>query len=61
MIAQNGQFIIATHSPILMAFPGANIFNFEEGTIHPAHFEDLENVRLLRDFLQDPDAFLHGL
>lgn len=61
MIAQNGQFIIATHSPILMAFPGANIFNFEGGTIHPAHFEDLENVRLLRDFLQDPDAFLHGL
>ena len=61
MVAQNGQFIIATHSPILMAFPGANIFNFEGGAIHPAHFDDLEHVRLMRDFLQNPDAFLRRL
>ena len=61
MVAQNGQFIIATHSPILMAFPGATILNFENEAIRPAKFQDLEHVRLMRDFLHDPEAFLHNL
>jgi predicted ATPase len=61
MVAQNGQFIIATHSPILMAYPDATILNFDGGEIHPAHFDELEHVRLMRDFLQDPQAFLHNL
>ncbi len=61
MVTQNGQFIIATHSPILMAFPGAAILNFEGGRIQPAKFDDLEHVRLMRDFLQNPQAFLHNL
>jgi predicted ATPase len=61
MVAQNGQFIIATHSPILMAYPGATILNFDGSEIHPARFEDLEHVRLMRDFLQNPDAFLRNL
>jgi len=61
MVAQNGQFIIATHSPILMAYPGAKILNFEGGGIHAAQFDELEHVRLMRDFLQNPEAFLRNL
>jgi predicted ATPase len=61
MITQNGQFIIATHSPILMAFPEARILDFDGGRIHPARYDELEHVRLMRDFLQDPDAFLRKL
>jgi predicted ATPase len=61
MVAQDGQFIIATHSPILMAYPEAAILNFDGGEIHPAHYEDLEPVRLMRDFLQNPEAFLRNL
>ena len=61
MVAQNGQFIIATHSPILMAYPGATILNFDGGMIHKSRFEELEHVRLMRDFLQDPEAFLRNL
>jgi predicted ATPase len=61
MVAQNGQFIIATHSPILMAYPDAVILNFEGGEIHRARYDELEHVRLMRDFLQNPDAFLHNL
>jgi predicted ATPase len=61
MVEQNGQFILATHSPILMAFPGASILNFDGAEIHPAKFEDLEHVRLMRDFLQNPQAFLRNL
>ncbi|MCX6035913.1 MAG: hypothetical protein NTV38_13220 [Chloroflexi bacterium] len=61
MVMQKGQFIIATHSPILMAFPDATILNFDGGEIHPAEYDELEPVRLMRDFLQDPQAFLHNL
>ena len=61
MVAQNGQFIIATHSPILMAFPDATILDFDGGKIHPERYDDLEHVRLMRDFLKDPQAFLHNL
>ena len=61
MVTHNGQFIIATHSPILMAFPGATLLNFDGGEIRPARYEDLEHVRLMRDFLQDPEAFLRNL
>jgi predicted ATPase len=61
MLTQNGQFIIATHSPILMAFPDASILDFDGGQIHPARYEDLQHVRLMRDFLQDPQAFLRNL
>jgi predicted ATPase len=61
MVAQNGQFIIATHSPILMAYPDAAILNFDGGEIHPAQYDELEHVRLMRDFLQDPQAFLRNL
>lgn len=52
------QFIIATHSPVLMAIPGARIFLFEERRIREERFEDLESVELVRDFLKNPQAFL---
>lgn len=61
MVEQDGQFIIATHSPILMALPGAVILDFDGGEIHPARYEELEHVRLMRDFLQNPQAFLRNL
>jgi predicted ATPase len=61
MLTQNGQFIIATHSPILMAFPDASILDFDGGRVHPARYDELEHVRLMRDFLQDPQAFLRNL
>jgi predicted ATPase len=61
MVAQNGQFIIATHSPILMACPEAIILNFDGGEIRPARYDELEHVRLMRDFLQNPESFLRNL
>lgn len=61
MQAQNGQFVIASHSPILMAYPGAEIFHFSEGCIEKVDYDDLEHVRLMRDFLNNPDAFLRNL
>jgi predicted ATPase len=61
MTAQNGQFIIATHSPILMAYPGAKILSFDDGKIRAAEYDSLEHVSLTRDFLQNPRAYLDRL
>jgi len=55
------QFIIATHSPLLMALPGAEILLLEDGSIAPAAYDELEHVRLTRDFLANPDRFLRHL
>ncbi len=61
MTAQNGQFIIATHSPIVMAYPGAQILSFEDGKIRLAEYDSLEHVSLTRDFLQNPRAYIERL
>jgi predicted ATPase len=61
MITRDAQFIIATHSPILMAFPQAEILSFDGGSIHKVKYEQLEHVKLMRDFLQDPGAFIQQL
>jgi predicted ATPase len=61
MVTQDAQFIIATHSPILMAFPDAGLLSFDGGKIRPVKYEQLEHVRLTRDFLQDPGAFIERL
>jgi predicted ATPase len=58
---QRAQFIIATHSPILMAFPGAAIYSFDERPIRPVDYETLEHVTLTRAFLNNPEQFLRKL
>lgn len=60
-VEAGGQFVIATHSPILMAIPGARIFLFDDGRVRPVPFEELEAVALVRDFLQAPELFLRYL
>jgi len=59
--AQGAQAIIATHSPILLACPGATIYHLDNGKVVPARWEDLPGVQLTRDFLEDPEAFLRHL
>jgi predicted ATPase len=61
MVTQAAQFVIATHSPMLLAFPGAKIYNFDQVPIAPVAYEDLDHVVLTRDFLNDPRAFLRRL
>jgi len=55
------QFIVATHSPILMALPGATILSFDHAPVERVAYEDLEHVKLTRDFLNRPEAFLRHL
>ena len=61
MVAQEAQFIIATHSPIILAFPQAAILRFDGTTIEPVAYDDVDNVRLTRDFLAHPEAYLRRL
>lgn len=61
MVGQDAQFIIATHSPILMAFPDALIYNFDLIPPQPVAYAALEHVKLTRDFLDNPGAFLNYL
>jgi predicted ATPase len=58
MIAQQAQFIVATHSPILLAFPDARIYNFDSVPVREMEYETLEHVKLTRDFLNNPQQFL---
>jgi predicted ATPase len=60
-VDDGSQFLIATHSPILMAIPGATIYSFDERPVGAMEFEDLEHVNLMRDFLARPQRFLRHL
>lgn len=60
-VAADAQFIIATHSPILMAFPGAQILHLSENGICEQRWEEVEHVRMTRDFLANPDLFLRHI
>ena len=55
------QVLMATHSPIVLAYPGATILSFDDGSIKRAAFDDLEHVRLTRAVLADPEAFTRRL
>jgi predicted ATPase len=61
MVAARCQFIIATHSPILMAFPDARILSCDSCPIEAVRYEDLESVQLVRDFLNAPERYLERL
>jgi predicted ATPase len=61
MVAEGGRFVIATHSPILLAFPDATIYTFDRTPPEQVAFEDLEHVYLTRAFLNDPKSFLRRL
>jgi predicted ATPase len=61
MVGQDAQFIIATHSPILMAFENACILNFDDAHIREVKYGDVEHVNLTRAFLNNPESFLRHL
>lgn len=61
MTGQASQFIIATHSPMLLAFPGATIYSFDESPPAPIAYDALEHVAITRDFLADPARYLRQL
>jgi predicted ATPase len=61
LVGLGGQFIIATHSPILMAYPDAALYQIGETGIVPTAYEDTEHVLVTRAFLGNPQKHLEAL
>lgn len=61
MVGQGGQFVVATHSPLIMAVPGAALYSFDSSPLARVPYEDLDSVKLLKDFLQAPERYLRRI
>src|SRR5262245_36860387 len=61
MIQDNSQFIIATHSPILLGYPGATIYSCDQVPMTRVEYEELDHVVITRDFLNARERFLKYL
>lgn len=58
---QGAQFIIVSHSPILLGLPGAEILSFDEGTLHPVSYEETDSYQVTKMFLDNRDYLLKKL
>jgi len=56
--AGHAQFIIATHSPILMACPGAEIFSFDHIPVGRIEYEDTQHYRIYKNFFENTDQYI---
>lgn len=61
LVQDDSQFLIATHSPILMAYPGAEVLELSERGIRSVDYRDTEHYRITRAFLENPERMLHYL
>lgn len=59
--ASGAQFVIATHSPILLAVPEARIYELDEDGINTVDYDDAQAVRLTRGFLDAPERYLRAV
>ena len=59
--ANGSQFVIATHSPILLGMPGTQILSFDGGGIHPCEYEDTESYQVTEMFINDRKRLLDRL
>ena len=57
----HAQFIIATHSPIILSYPGAVLFSFDGDAIQKIDYQESEHYRVTRDFLNAPERYFKHL
>ena len=61
MAEKGSQFIIVTHSPILLGTPGADIVSFDEGELHRISYEETESYQVTKLFLENREVMLRQL
>ncbi|WP_249118588.1 AAA family ATPase [Pseudoalteromonas sp. NEC-BIFX-2020_015] len=61
LVKNNSQFIIATHSPILLAYPGASIYQISESGFECVDYKDTEAYQITQAFLKNPDRMFREL
>jgi hypothetical protein len=52
------QYVIATHSPLLMGFPGADLLHFTHRGMRRTTLDETPHFRIYQDFCRDPQGFL---
>jgi len=61
LINKNSQFIIATHSPIILSYPDSDIYEILNGKLYKSSYEETEHYNITKDFLNSPELFLRSL
>ncbi len=61
LIEENSQFIIATHSPIILSYPNAKIIEFTEDGARETSLEETSHYRIMKQFFDDKERMLHHL
>ena len=61
MARQGSQFLIATHSPILLGIPGAEILSFNDGELHSCTYEETESYQVMEMFINNREFLLKRL
>ncbi len=61
LVTAGSQFMISTHSPILMAYPGATIFSLGRAGIEQVNYMEREHYAVTKTFLQDPNRMLREI
>jgi predicted ATPase len=61
LVLEHSQFVVATHSPILLGYPEATILELSEEGIRSVGYEETQQVELTRSFLENPGRFLRHL
>jgi predicted ATPase len=61
LVLDDSQFVIATHSPILLSYPDARIYRCSAGELDTVACADTEQFQVMRDFLANPQRMLRVL
>lgn len=61
LVNEKSQFIIATHSPIIMAYPKSTVYLLTEDGYSDINYKESDHYLLTRDFLKDPDLYMKHL
>jgi len=56
----HAQFVIASHSPIILACPGARIYDFNKSPLRETLYEETDHFRVYKDFLDNPERYFEG-
>jgi len=57
----HAQFLIATHSPILLSYPGAKVISFDDGAIKQIDYKESNHYQLTKSFLESPERYFRWL
>ena len=59
--SQNCQIIMATHAPMLMAYPNARLLRLTKYALEPVTVTETDHYRVMREFFEDPTGFVEAV